>query len=45
MALLKPGDNEILTGFNYLVRLAGSCTVGSWQSVLGAEPGRDQTLP
>ena len=33
------------TGFYYLVRLAGSCAVGSWQSVLGAEPGRDQVLP
>ena len=33
------------TGYYYLVRLAGSCTVGSWQSVLGAEPGRDQVLP
>jgi hypothetical protein len=32
-------------GFYYLVRLAGSCTVGSWQSVIGAEPGRDQVLP
>jgi hypothetical protein len=33
------------TGFYYLVRLAGSCTVGSWQSVIGAEAGRDQVLP
>jgi hypothetical protein len=33
------------TGFYYLVRLAGRCAVGSWQSALGAEPGRDQTLP
>jgi hypothetical protein len=33
------------TGVYYLIRLAGSCTVGSWQSVLGAEPGRDQVLP
>jgi hypothetical protein len=33
------------TGFYYLVRLAGRCAVGSWQSTLGAEPGRDQTLP
>jgi len=32
-------------GFYYLVRLAGTCTVGSWQSALGAEPGRDQALP
>jgi hypothetical protein len=32
-------------GFYYLVRIAGSCTVGSWQSVLGAEPERDQVLP
>ena len=33
------------TGYYYLVRLAGSCAVGSWQSVPGAEPGRDQVLP
>jgi hypothetical protein len=33
------------TGFFYLVRLAGSCTAGSWQSSLGAEPGRDVNLP
>jgi hypothetical protein len=33
------------TGSYYLVRLAGSCTVGSWQSVLGSEPGRDASLP
>jgi hypothetical protein len=33
------------TGYYYLVRLAGSCTVGSWQTVIGSEPGRDQVLP
>jgi len=33
------------TGYYYLVRLAGTCTVGSWQSVLGTEPGRDLILP
>jgi hypothetical protein len=33
------------TGFYYLVRLAGACAVGSWQSSIGAEPGRDQVLP
>jgi hypothetical protein len=32
-------------GYYYLVRIAGSCTVGSWQSELGAEPERDQVLP
>jgi hypothetical protein len=32
-------------GLYYLVRLAGSCAAGSWQSVLGNEPGRDQALP
>jgi hypothetical protein len=32
-------------GKYYLVRLAGNCTVGSWQSALGVEPGRDQVLP
>lgn len=30
-------------GFYYLVRPA--CAVGSWQSSLGAEPGRDAALP
>lgn len=30
-------------GFYYLVRPA--CAVGSWQSAVGAEPGRDTTLP
>ena len=33
------------SGLYYLVRLTGSCTVGSWQSALGAEPGRDHVLP
>jgi hypothetical protein len=33
------------TGFFYLVRPAGSCRAGSWQSSLGAEPGRDAALP
>ena len=32
-------------GFYYLLRPAGTCRVGSWQSVLGAEPGRDAALP
>ncbi len=32
-------------GFYYLLRFAGSCGVGSWQSVLGAEPARDESLP
>ena len=27
-------------GFYYLVRLGGTCSAGSWQSVVGAEPGR-----
>ena len=35
-----PGTNE---GFYYLVK--PSCAVGSWQSTLGAEPGRDAALP
>jgi hypothetical protein len=30
-------------GFFYLVR--PDCPVGSWQSTLGAEPGRDAALP
>ena len=33
------------SGFYYLVKLGGSCTVGSWQSSVGAEPGRDLALP
>lgn len=32
-------------GFYYLVRRAGDCAVGSWQSSPGAEPGRDAVLP
>ena len=31
------------TGFYYLVR--PDCLVGSWQTSLGAEPGRDLALP
>ena len=31
-------------GFYYLVRPAGDCTVPSWQSILGEEPGRDIAL-
>lgn len=31
-------------GFYYLLRLAGDCTVPSWQSILGEEPGRDIAL-
>ncbi|MEJ2088838.1 MAG: hypothetical protein P8Y69_10285, partial [Gammaproteobacteria bacterium] len=30
-------------GFFYVVK--PSCAVGSWQSTLGAEPGRDAALP
>jgi len=33
------------SGFFNLVRLAGSCRAGSWQSSMGAEPGRDLALP
>jgi 5-methylthioadenosine/S-adenosylhomocysteine deaminase len=33
------------SGFYYLVRLGGRCSAGSWQSALGAEPGRDVALP
>jgi hypothetical protein len=32
-------------GFYYLVRPGGTCSVGSWQSVLGAQPARDGALP
>ncbi len=32
-------------GFYYLVRLAGRCSAGSWQSAPGAEPARDLLLP
>lgn len=40
------GDVPTLdVGFYYLVRLGGDCTVSSWQSSLGAEPGRDSALP
>jgi hypothetical protein len=33
------------SGFYYLVRLGGECTVGSWQTRLGGQPARDQSLP
>jgi len=33
------------SGYFYLIRPAGSCHAGSWQSSPGAEPGRDTTLP
>jgi len=32
-------------GFFYLVKPGGSCTAGSWQTVVGAEPERDAALP
>ena len=38
--LSAPGSDE---GFFYLVR--PDCAVGSWQTSLGAEPGRDAVLP
>ena len=44
-SLTDPSAPSAGTGFYYLVRLAGSCVAGSWQSVLGDEPGRDLTLP
>jgi hypothetical protein len=34
----NPGPGN---GYFYLVRLAGDCMTTSWQSMLGAEPGRD----
>ncbi|HEV8336704.1 MAG TPA: lamin tail domain-containing protein [Candidatus Polarisedimenticolia bacterium] len=33
------------SGFYYLVRPGGSCSVGSWQTVAGSEPLRDANLP
>ena len=33
------------SGLFYLVRLAGSCRAGSWESSPGVEPGRDLKLP
>jgi hypothetical protein len=44
-SLTDPTQPSEGAGFYYLLRLAGSCTVGSWQSAPGAEPGRDQALP
>jgi hypothetical protein len=32
-------------GYYYLVKLGGSCAVGSWQSSTDAEPARDAALP
>ncbi len=33
------------SGFYYLLRLGGECTVGSWQTRHGGQPGRDGSLP
>ena len=41
--LVDPDQPSQGTGFYYLVR--PDCPVGSWQSSLGAEPGRDASLP
>jgi hypothetical protein len=39
------GDSPpVQGGFYYLVRPAGDCSVPSWQTVLGEEPGRDIAL-
>ncbi len=32
-------------GFYYMLRLGGECTVGSWQTRHGGQPGRDESLP
>ncbi len=32
-------------GFYYMLRLGGECTVGSWQTRHGGQPGRDTSLP
>lgn len=37
------GDPALSQGFYYLVKLPSPC--GSWQTALGAEPGRDLVLP
>ena len=43
--LTDPDSPAAGAGFYYLLRPAGTCRVGSWQTVLGAEPGRDAALP
>jgi 5-methylthioadenosine/S-adenosylhomocysteine deaminase len=44
-ALVDPDVPEVGSGFFYLVRPAGTCMAGSWQSSPGAEPARDAALP
>ena len=44
-SLIDADVPQVGAGFYYLVRPAGSCQVGSWQSSPGAEPGRDAALP
>ena len=41
--LTDPSEPISGAGFYYLVR--PDCLVGSWQTTLGAEPGRDAALP
>ena len=38
-------DPQPGAGFYYLVRRGGSCEAASWQTEVGAEPGRDAALP
>jgi cytosine/adenosine deaminase-related metal-dependent hydrolase len=44
-SLADPDLPIVGSGFFYLVRPAGSCLAGSWQSSPGAEPARDTALP
>ena len=42
-SLVDPALPDPSEGFYYLVK--PSCAVGSWQTSLGSEPGRDTVLP
>lgn len=45
ISLADPSVPSPGTGFYYLVKPAGTCAAGSWQSALGVESGRDAALP
>ena len=44
-AIQTLSDPQPGAGFYYLVRRGGSCEAASWQTEVGAEPGRDAALP
>jgi uncharacterized repeat protein (TIGR01451 family) len=43
--LMDTATPPVGAGFYYLLKPGGSCTVPSWQTIVGTEPGRDTELP